>query len=795
MVKIPSEIERLYNLGFAIHWLRPKSKIPVDSGWTSGPRADIDQLRARFKSAYNYGVRLGEASKVAGAYLGVLDVDVKSADPKHAKEAHAKLFELYPEVKGGPYLKSGRGNGSAHFYVRLPQWVKGDDVKARSGELVKVKMPSVPPSKREAEELTDAEIAEGLRLRPAWEISLLCQGRQAAVVGSIHPDTGEKYVWGKAVNGTGKDIPLLKAENGQSETSLPVRDRTADRGPPRAPEFKFETVDPKALPLTPEQVSAVVTGDGVVDRSAKVYELCIVLASAGVSDGKIISLFTDRNNYLGHCAFDHRKTKDRQLAARWVEKYCLRKAKTRAESVFDVEEMPSDAELQAKKDAQNKRRPKAEPATRVWPKGFSGSAEWESQIELAWKSNKPVVKITLANMILILENSAPPGFIRFNEFTKKTHWFFDTPWGIPAGAERSGANEDEVKIKVWFAEKFKIEPNNTVLTEALQTIADRNRFHPVKDYLESLEWDGVKRVDKAFRTYFGCKMADPYLRKITRKFFLACVKRIYQPGCKFDHVVTLEGRQGAGKSSFGRILASPEWFINGLPNLHDKDAALNLVGMWICELGELAAVNRSELSSVKEFITREFDNVRPPYGHRRVTYKRTIVFIGTTDKREYLTDPEGNRRFWPVSVGQCDFVSLEWDRDQLWAEAKWLYDNKREPIFLKQGSKAELQARAYQESRRIEDESDTVKLLLVDWDAEQRPNKKGFVEITITDIFRSVLSSVLISKNARSVSAVSKVLSGLGYAKKHTKRGNVWRRKQGSPFLGRVHQKGEPGEP
>src|SRR5690606_14901747 len=108
---------RLHKLGFAVHYLKPKSKVPLKSGWTKGPREEIDALKSSFNKKLNVGVRLGAASEVAGAYLAVIDLDVKSDDPKHRKEAERKLFEIFPEAKDAPYVLSGRGNGSAHFYV------------------------------------------------------------------------------------------------------------------------------------------------------------------------------------------------------------------------------------------------------------------------------------------------------------------------------------------------------------------------------------------------------------------------------------------------------------------------------------------------------------------------------------------------------------------------------------------------------------------------------------------------------------------------------------------------------
>src|SRR5690606_4816029 len=351
---IPAEVERLWRLGFAIHWLRPKSKIPVEPKWTTGERLDLETLKKTFHRNYNFGVRRVRSMRVAGAYLAGIDVDVKRGSARARDEALAKAVELFPQVKNAPYLESGRGNGSRHYYVRLVEPLRGDEVKARSEKIVKVKMPSVEPSRAEGEKLTDKELAEGWRLRPAWEISFLPEGRQAAIVGSIHPDAGRTYTGGRAVNGSGKDIPLLETVPGASkivrERLKAEGDRTHLRGPQRARRFNLVDVDPDSLPLTKDQRAALVEGRGVTDRSAYVYKLCIVLAAARVPDETILSVFTQRGLYLGATAFDHAKTSDRQRAARWVEKYCLRKAKSRVnDTPFDVEEIPEPTDAHLKK--------------------------------------------------------------------------------------------------------------------------------------------------------------------------------------------------------------------------------------------------------------------------------------------------------------------------------------------------------------------------------------------------------------------------------------------------------------
>lgn len=784
---LPPEVERLWRLGFAIHWLKPNSKVPVESGWTSGERLSLETLQKTFRRAYNFGVRLGRASCVSGGYLAIVDVDVKSNSSRARDEALAKVAELFPQTKNGPYLESGRGNGSRHYYVRLHEPLRGDEVKARSEKIVKVKMPSVAPSKREATELTDKEISEGWRLRPAWEISLLSEGRQAAIVGSIHPDTGKPYVWGKAVNGSGKDIPLLETVPGLTN---PVAnrlkaegDRTHLRGPERREPFELADVDVDTLPLSKDQRAALVEGRRVNDRSAKVFELCIVLAAAGVADETILSVFTQRGLYLGETAFDHAKTSNRQRAARWVEKYCLRKAKSRVhDTPFDVEEIPNDSKLKeaSEKDKSTKAARRAEKQTfeRIWPEGFSRQdLPWEREIVLKHLGANvaPVAKCTLANIHLILSNRAErKDYVRLEEFSQRIVWECDTPWGIPKGAERSSGNEDAVKIKAWFADEYKIEPPNTMIDEALLLTAHAHKYHVVRDYLNGLEWDNVDRLSGAFKNYLGAVMPEPYLSDVSRKFFLACVKRIFEPGCKFDHVVVLEGKQGLGKSTFASILASEKWFLDGLPNFQDKDAALNLIGSWICELGELATLARSTNETAKAYIVRQTDKVRPPYGHRRVDYPRSTVFLGTTNQNVYLTDSSGNRRYWPVKVTKCDFAAVVRDRDQLWAEAVWRYHFAPEPLYLKHESLE--QARKVQELRRVEDEGDSMRILFRNWLDGEASEGRDTSEIQLMQLFQSLPWGVLPATRGNAMRG-GEILKEFGYRKVHRKNGKIWVRK------------------
>lgn len=197
--EILSEASRLHTLGFALIWLHPASKRPIERGWTLGPRSDLKTLKMKYSHGNNMGVRLGAPSMVGGKYLTVIDLDVKSKDARHRKEAEARLLELIPAVKDAPIVHSGRGNGSAHYYVLLDGVVKEGWLLAQSQEIVRVMMPSVKPSQLEEERLSFEDKEVGYRLRPAWEISVLSEGRHAVLPPSIHPDTGKRYEWVKAL--------------------------------------------------------------------------------------------------------------------------------------------------------------------------------------------------------------------------------------------------------------------------------------------------------------------------------------------------------------------------------------------------------------------------------------------------------------------------------------------------------------------------------------------------------------------------------------------------------------------
>jgi hypothetical protein len=211
----------------------------------------------------------------------------------------------------------------------------------------------------------------------------------------------------------------------------------------------------------------------------------------------------------------------------------------------------------------------------------------------------------------------------------------------------------------------------------VQAAAAGNTFHPIREYLESLQWDGVGRAVTLFTTYFPCASEDPqYLRVVGEKFLIGAVARVMQPGCKVDTMPVIAGNQGQKKSSGLAALVGDQWYGNDMPDMTQKDAKEWLRGKWMAEIGELSAMRGKDIEHVKNFLSTTSDSYRKSYGHVTQTYPRQTVFAGTVNGNEYLSDETGNRRFWPLQMidgALVDVAGLERDRGQLWAEALHLY--------------------------------------------------------------------------------------------------------------------------
>ena len=278
-----------------------------------------------------------------------------------------------------------------------------------------------------------------------------------------------------------------------------------------------------------------------------------------------------------------------------------------------------------------------------------------------------------ANVLTALEqDEAFAGALVFDEFRQEVMVNRRLPWDEPTAAvPRAWQDSDDVRLSEWL-QRHEIDVSPVLVSRCVATVARDVRIHPVRAYLGGLKWDEIPRLATWTTAYLGAA-ATPLNRAFGSLWMISAVARIMRPGCKADHMLILEGPQGARKSTALRMLAGDAWFTDELAEIGSKDAAQQMRGVWIIEIAELDAISRAEVSRIKAFLTRTTDRYRPPYGRYVVEAARQCVFAGSVNPDTYLRDETGNRRFWPVRCGEIDIAALARDRDQLWAEALHQY--------------------------------------------------------------------------------------------------------------------------
>lgn len=333
--------------------------------------------------------------------------------------------------------------------------------------------------------------------------------------------------------------------------------------------------------------------------------------------------------------------------------------------------------------------------------------EWKAELEYT-KSGKLLCNI--ANIILILENDpALAGHIVHDLFTGMDSAKDGLPWNKNAN---QWTDTDDANLRVWLEKHYDITGKEKI-ADALTAVLTRHSYHPIRDYLSGLTWDGVPRLDRIIIDYMGAEDSE-LNRAMSRKHFVAAVARVFNPGCKYDYCLIMSGAEGIGKSTLLRVMGG-KWFNDSITTLEGKEGMEQLRRAWVVELGELSSIKRSDVEQVKAHLSKQVDIYRAAYARRVLEHPRQCVFCGTTNEALFLKGDTGNRRFWVIPVVAELRKYRDWseairrDRDQLWAEAVHYY-KQGEPLYLSE----ELEAQAKQRQQDFNDDNDDPIVAMLD---------------------------------------------------------------------------------
>lgn len=365
---------------------------------------------------------------------------------------------------------------------------------------------------------------------------------------------------------------------------------------------------------------------------------------------------------------------------------------------------------------------------------------WMQELEVNEKSK---YLSTANNINLIFANDIRlKGLFKQNNFDDKKYIFGNMPWRKITGSETI-KNVDYSGVRNYLESIYGI-TGNLKIDDSLALEFEKNSYHPVTQYLRNLKWDGVKRADTLLIDYFGAE-DTPYTREAMRKMLVGAVARVFNPGCKFDLVLTLVSQQqGTGKSSFFKALGG-EWFSDTFLTVQGKEALEQIQGAWIIEMAELAGIRKAEVEAVKHFISKQVDMFRPAYGRVAETYLRQCVFVATTNQSAFLKDSSGNRRFIPVDIHNLKltsnsklkkFLENQEEISQVWAEAVHLF-RKGERLYLSKEAEtlAEIEQKRHSE---IDERSGIIENYLNqklprDWESKNVHERREFFEDPLSE--------------------------------------------------------------
>lgn len=592
----------------------------------------------------------------------------------HAASLRSKGYTLIPLrgkipiptgwEKAGPLDYPNAGNNGGNYGVALKagdlvidvdprHFEEGDKPLARLVEAVGVPLSSFavktgggglhiyftkPP---------DIKVAHTLKEYPGLEFK--SSGRQVVGPGSVHPDTGKEYTI--AVDGEVRPAPeallsLLKV------TAVPYSE--IEKGGNKNADYKNDSNTQGRFVEYLKTAEISVEGK---QGDATAFKTACHGRDLGLPPANTLELMVAHWN--GRC---EPPWEEDELEAKVIHAY--KYAKGGIGDKHPAKDFQNVAPAEDKKEDTTK------------------------EEEIAWQLTRSgqVVKCfyNLLNY-LRLPSGGLKGVFGFNEFTGQVEFIAPAPWHKGAMPKSPLVQDKDLKLlKGYLAVKHGFEMNIGNIEEAITVVSHTHRFHPVRRYLSGLKWDGKPRIDQWLQTYAGA-IDNNYVRAIGRKTLVAAVMRVLHPGCKFDHVLTLEGPQDAGKSMLCAALGG-EWSADFSVDPQAVDTVAAMQGKWFIELAELSVLRRTERNALKAFITRTTDKVRVAYGRLHQEYPRQSIFLGSINPEAdnaYLEDPSGNRRWWPVEVGgRIDFKGVRRDRDQLFAEAVVVAKEGKENLFM-----------------------------------------------------------------------------------------------------------------
>ncbi|MEH3123012.1 MAG: VapE family protein [Sphingomonas phyllosphaerae] len=769
-------VEEFRPSGFALHYLHPREKRPIGDRWSEAPVLSVCELLASYRQGNNIGVRLGEPSAVAGGYLHVLDIDIR--DKNASEDAWTALRSLLPDVDVAdlPVVQSGSGGESRHLYFIT-------DKPFRSKRLW-----TSPGKHRQTKGGKDVWSYDA-------EIELFGTGKQVAMPPSIHPESGKPYIWLREFDfavlnlGIGPFVPssviekLAVAEHAtyEFETREPLTftDGQLERHLDAIPVSDLHYDDWIKLG------QALHHQFGGSDAGFDLWVLHTKRSSKfGVKETPAQQLREMRR--VKWKSFGRYRGKPVTMASviEWAKDARIAELRASfddedddytpagsAEEIDDIDAIGGDTPVPSEPTSDMfddiLGGDEAEPEEAVDDIDAIGEAaaavaprkdhHWTSLLQV---SDKGFAK-NLHNIELIVKNDPRLiGLPRLNEFTGETVQR-SAPGHRPNKRKNQAKDAKQLGGKIWqVRDSVNGDPWSSARDHAVRsileapqtqggygiTVTDRdlnaatvlsawdNAFHPVREYLHAATWDGTPRVERLFIDYLGAP-DNPYYRDVARLMMVAAVARVFKPGCKWDTAVILEGAQGRRKSTFIRTLGR-RWFSELDGNFHDsKEMVEKMQGSWILEMPELNGFVKSEVQSIKAFISRQTDKVRLAYERRATDFPRQSILIGSTNDREYLKDNTGGRRFLPVEcrVESIDIDGLRAVVDQLWGEAYAVYQSMMRmhaagedlPLYLTDEFSVAYAAKL-QESRRVESPDDVLAGRIEEW--LEKPINTGSID-------------------------------------------------------------------